>query len=99
MWFGLLRVVHLAALFLFSAKRKEKIFPTRTTEEPLVSGNDSMFTTSIIQTESRRVSVGFTRENHLFTREGAPVGFSDLAGSTAGFVRWWRLDLLFIRPG
>lgn len=43
MWFGL-RVVHLtlAALFLFSAKRKKTIFLTRTTEEPLVSGNESM---------------------------------------------------------
>lgn len=48
-WFGLLRVVHLAALFLFSAKRKEKNFLTRTTEEPLDSGNDYMFTTFIVQ--------------------------------------------------
>ncbi|KAI9539807.1 hypothetical protein NQZ68_001739 [Dissostichus eleginoides] len=31
-WFGLLRVVHLAALFLFPAKRKDNIFPNRTTE-------------------------------------------------------------------
>lgn len=49
MWFGLLRVVHLAALFLFSAKRKEKIFLPRTTEEPLDSGKDTVFTTSITQ--------------------------------------------------
>lgn len=97
MWFGLLRVVHLAALFLFSAKRKEKIFLTRTTEEPLDSGKDSMFATAIIQRIYARQFVFHERKSSL-PREGAPVGFSDLAGSTAGFVRW-RLDLLFIRPG
>lgn len=48
-WCGLVRVVHLAALFLFSAQRKENISPTGATEEPLDSGNDRMFGTCVLQ--------------------------------------------------
>lgn len=49
-WFGLLRVVHLAALLLFSAKRKGISFLlTRTTEVPLDSGKYATLITTFIQ--------------------------------------------------
>lgn len=78
MWFGL-RVVHLtlAALFLFSAKRKKTILLTRTTEEPLVSGNESVIFLNSCTTYSLCVNVCFTKENHLWIGRGGSGGVSD----------------------
>lgn len=73
-WLGLLRVVHLAALFLFSAKRKRDFFQTRTTEEPLDSGNACMFATSIKIVFSARQCLLHQRKSSLAGR-GLRWGF------------------------
>lgn len=72
-WFGLLRVVHLAALFQFSAKRKEKKSLTRTTEEPLDSGNYKMFNTLIAQL-IHIVSMFASAQKIIFAEGGGSVG-------------------------
>lgn len=85
MWFGLARVVHLAALFLFSAKRKEKISLTRTTEEPLDSGKDGVLTTSTV----KRFGCWVYERKADLVWEGAPVGFSALAAQQVWYGGAW----------
>lgn len=95
MWFGFNTGGSPSSPFLFSAERKKKIFLTRTTEVTLDSGKDITLV-SAVEHCLCSASILFNRQSSL-AREWAPVGFSNLAGSTAGFVRWC-LDLLFIRP-
>lgn len=66
-------MVHLAALFQFSAKRKEKKSLTRTTEEPLDSGNYKMFNTLIAQL-IHIVSMFASAQKTIFAEGGGSVG-------------------------
>lgn len=54
-----------SVLFLFSAKRKEKISLTRITEEPLDCGNDNVFSTFTLRCV-RIVSVLASPKNIIF---------------------------------
>lgn len=71
-------MVHLtlAALFLFSAKRKKTILLTRTTEEPLVSGNESMIFTFMYNVFIVCQCLLHQRKSSL-DREGGSGGVSD----------------------
>lgn len=65
MWFGLLRVVHLAAFFPYFSDlvKKRKSSLTETTEEPLDSGKEYTFTPCSGLPINRRLFCVFNLKN------------------------------------
>lgn len=74
-----------AAVFLFSDKSKEKIFPTGTTEEPLDCGKDNMLSTCVILSLCIVLVFCFSKGKIIFGDGGGSGGFSDFGWQHSRF--------------